>query len=185
MNELASLGTILLVALLAGHVVKFLRVPEVTGYILAGVLLGPTGAHLITHEALDSLEVFSEVALGLILFAIGAVFELGQFRRIGRQVATLTATESLLAALFVGGGALAIGQPLIIALLLGVIAMETAAASTLMVMRECNAQGPLTETLSALIALNNIFCLTGFLALVAGIDLQRQVAEQGLPRAVV
>ena len=185
MNELASLGTILLIALLAGHVVKFLRVPEVTGYILAGVLLGPTGAHLITYEALDSLEVFSEVALGLILFAIGAVFELGQFRRIGRRVATLTATESLLAALFVGGGALAVGQPLIIALLLGVIAMETAAASTLMVMRECNAEGPLTETLSALIALNNIFCLTGFLALVAGIDLQRQVAEQGLQWAVV
>jgi Kef-type K+ transport system membrane component KefB len=179
-NQLAALGTILLVALLAGHVVKFLRVPEVTGYILAGLLLGPAGANLITHEALDSLEVFSEVALGLILFAIGSVFELGRFQRIGSGVATLTAVESLLAAGFVGAGMLALGQPPIVALLLGVIAMETAAASTLMVMRECNAEGPLTETLSGLIALNNIFCLTGFLTLTAGLDLHRELVQQGL-----
>jgi len=180
MNELAALGVILLVALLAGHVVKLVRVPEVTGYILVGVLLGPAGISLITHEAVESLHVFSEVALGLILFSIGAVFELVRFRRVGRRVATLTALESLLAATFVTGGLLAAGQPLIVALLLGVIAMETAAASTLMVMRECNAAGPLTETLSGVIALNNIFCLTGFLVVAAGFDLSRQAAAQGL-----
>src|SRR5918992_744064 len=179
MNELASLGVILLLALLAGHVVKYLRVPEVTGYILAGVLLGPAGIALITHETLQSLQVFSEVALGLILFAIGSVFELERFQRLGRRLATLTAVESLLAAVFVTGGLLALGQPIIVALLLGVIAMETAAASTLMVMRECNADGPLTETLSGIIALNNIFCLTGFLVVTAGFDLFREVSQGG------
>jgi Kef-type K+ transport system membrane component KefB len=179
MNELASLGVILLLALLAGHVVKYLRVPEVTGYILAGVLLGPAGIALITHETLQSLQVFSEVALGLILFAIGSVFELERFQRLGRRLATLTAVESLLAAIFVTGGLLALGQPIIVALLLGVIAMETAAASTLMVMRECNADGPLTETLSGIIALNNIFCLTGFLVVTAGFDLFREVSQGG------
>lgn len=180
MNDLAALGVILLLALLAGHVVKFVRVPEVTGYILAGVLVGPAGISLISHESLESLQVFSEVALGLILFSIGAVFEVVRFRRVGRRVATLTALESLLAATFVFGGLLAVGQPLPVALLLGVIAMETAAASTLMVMRECNADGPLTETLSGVIGLNNIFCLTGFLVLAAGLDLHRQVAAEGL-----
>ncbi|HYF39523.1 MAG TPA: cation:proton antiporter [Gemmatimonadales bacterium] len=180
MNELAALGVILLLALLAGHVVKYFRVPEVTGYILAGVLLGPAGIALITHDALQSLQVFSEVALGLILFSIGAVFELVRFRRIGRRVATLTAVESLLAATFVTGGLLVAGQPLIVALLLGVIAMETAAASTLMVMRECNAEGPLAETLSGIIALNNIFCLTGFLIVAAGFDLHRETLQAGI-----
>jgi Kef-type K+ transport system membrane component KefB len=180
MNNLAALGLILLLALLAGHVVKFIRIPEVTGYILAGVALGPAGGNLISHEALNSLQVFSEVALGLILFAIGSAFELGRFRRIGRRVATLTIVESLLAAVLVAGGLLAAGQPLVIALLLGVIAMETAAASTLMVMRECNAEGPLTDTLSGVIALNNIFCLTGFLVLAAGLDLHRAVLQSGL-----
>ncbi len=185
MNDLAALGVILLLALLAGHVVKFLRVPEVTGYILAGVLVGPAGISLISHESLESLQVFSEVALGLILFSIGAVFEVVRFRRVGRKVATLTALESLLAAAFVTGGMLAAGQPLFVALLLGVIAMETAAASTLMVMRECNAAGPLTETLSGVIGLNNIFCLTGFLVVAAGFDLHRQVALEGLSWAAL
>lgn len=185
MNELASLGVILLLALLAGHVVKYLRVPEVTGYILAGVLLGPAGIALITHETLQSLQVFSEVALGLILFAIGSVFELERFQRLGRRLATLTAVESLLAAFFVTAGLLALGQPIIVALLLGVIAMETAAASTLMVMRECNADGPLTETLSGIIALNNIFCLTGFLIVTAGFDLFREVSQGGLALEVI
>jgi len=180
MNQLAALGLILLLALLAGHVVKFLRIPEVTGYLLAGVLLGPAGGNLITHEGLESLQVFSEVALGLILFAIGSVFEFARFRRIGRRVAGLTAVESLLAAFFVAGGLLAIGQPLIVALLLGVIAMETAAASTLMVMRECNAEGPLTDTLGGVIALNNIFCLTGFLVVAAGFDLYQESTRTGL-----
>jgi Kef-type K+ transport system membrane component KefB len=180
MNQLAALGLILLLALLAGHVVKFVRVPEVTGYILAGVLLGPAGGNLITHEALESLQIFSEVALGLILFAIGSVFEIRRFRRMGRRLAALTAVESLLVALFVAGGLLILGQPLVIALLLGAIAMETAAASTLMVMRECNAEGPLTDTLSGVIALNNIFCLTGFLAVAAGFDLYRDAALTGL-----
>jgi Kef-type K+ transport system membrane component KefB len=180
MNQLAALGLILLLALLAGHVVKFVRVPEVTGYILAGVLLGPAGGNLITHEALESLQIFSEVALGLILFAIGSVFEIRRFRRMGRRLAALTAVESLLFAIIVAGGLLILGQPLVIALLLGAIAMETAAASTLMVMRECNAEGPLTDTLSGVIALNNIFCLTGFLAVAAGFDLYRDAALTGL-----
>jgi Kef-type K+ transport system membrane component KefB len=180
MNELAALGVILLLALLAGHVAKYLRIPEVTGYILAGVLLGPAGLGLVSHDALESLRIFSEVALGLILFSIGAVFELVRFRRIGRRVATLTAVESLLAATFVAGGLLASGQSVIVALLLGVIAMETAAASTLMVMRECNAEGPLADTLSGIIALNNIFCLSGFLMVTAGFDLHQATAQAGL-----
>jgi Kef-type K+ transport system membrane component KefB len=179
-NELAALGAILLVALLAGHVVKFVRVPEVTGYLLAGVLLGPAGAGLVSHEVLESLQVFSEVALGLILFAIGAVFELSRFRRIGRGIAILTAAESLLTATLVTAGLLFAGQPLTVALLLGVIAMETAAASTLMVMRESNADGPLTESLGGVIALNNIFCLTGFLVLTTGLDLAREIATTGV-----
>lgn len=180
MNELAALGVILLVALLAGHVVKFLRVPEVTGYLLAGVLLGPAGAGLVSHEVLDSLEVFSEVALGLILFTMGSVFEASRFRRVGRSVALLTAAESLLTASLVTAGLLLAGQPLTVALLLGAIAVETAAASTLMVMRECNAEGPLTEALGGVVALNNIFCLTGFLVVAAGLDLTRQAAATGV-----
>ena len=162
MNELSSLGLILLLALMAGHLVKVIRVPEVTGYLLAGVALGPSALGWVSHENLTALEIFSEVALGLILFSIGSIFEFGLIRRIGRSVLLLTLIESMLACGTVIAVMLLGGQQWQVALLLGVIAMETAAASTLMVMRECNAKGPLTETLTGIIALNNIFCLIGF-----------------------
>ena len=75
MNELSSLGLILLFALAAGHLVKFLRIPEVTGYILAGVAVGPSGLGWVSSENLSTLEIFSEVALGLILFSIGSILD--------------------------------------------------------------------------------------------------------------
>ncbi|MDE3198117.1 MAG: cation:proton antiporter, partial [Acidobacteriota bacterium] len=71
MNDVGSLGVILLLALLAGHLVKWLRVPEVTGYLIAGVILGPSVLGWVGPENLSALHAFSEVALGLILFSIG------------------------------------------------------------------------------------------------------------------
>src|SRR3954466_12466105 len=129
MNELASLGLILLFALLVGHLVKFARVPEVTGYLVAGMIVGPSALGWVTHENLEALHIFSEVGLGLILFSIGAVFELGRVRAIGRRLVTLTLAESGLAAALVFVGMLIIGQPWPVALLLGAIAVETGAAS--------------------------------------------------------
>ena len=97
MSELFSLGLILLLALLAGHLVQVLRIPEVSGYILAGIALGPSVLGWVSYENLQALQVLSEVALGLILFSIGAVFELRLIRRIGKQILQLTVIESTLA----------------------------------------------------------------------------------------
>ncbi|MES1262332.1 MAG: cation:proton antiporter [Acidobacteriota bacterium] len=185
MNELASLGIILLFALLAGHLVKYVRVPEVTGYILAGVMVGPSALGWITHENLISLGVFSEVALGLILFSIGSVFERNRFRLIGRRAVLLTIAESLLTGILVTSGLAFAGQPWTVCLLLGAISMETAAASTLMVIRECNAKGELTEILTNVIALNNICCLICFSLAAALVDLSAgQTHGAGLAAAL-
>jgi Kef-type K+ transport system membrane component KefB len=174
MNELASVAVILLFALLAGHIVKFLRIPEVTGYIIAGVALGPSGLAWISSHNLQTLDVFSEVALGLILFSIGGVFEWSQMRSIGRRVVIITAVESLLAGSLVTLGMLAAGQPWQVSVLLGAVAIETAAASTLMVIRECNSEGPLTDTLTGIIAVNNVVCLIVFSIAASAIDLSLQ-----------
>jgi Kef-type K+ transport system membrane component KefB len=171
MNDLASLGLILLLALLAGHLVQFLRIPEVTGYILAGVMLGPSVLGWVSARNLAALEVLSEVALGLILFSIGSVFEIERFRQVGRPILFLTLAESLLAGGLVFAGMLALGQPWQVAALLGTIAMATAPASTLMVIRECGARGPLTNSLLGIIAVNNIVCLTMFSVVAALIEL--------------
>ena len=171
MDALTSLGLILLLALLAGHLVKTLRIPEVTGYILAGIALGPSLLGWVSAENLAALQVLSQVALGLILFSVGSVFEVSKFRRMGRQFVSLTLAESLLASVLVTGGLLALGQPWQVAFLLGAIAMATAPASTLMVIRECDSAGPVTENLLGLIAVNNLLCIAAYAIVAAMIDL--------------
>lgn len=171
MSELTSLGLILLFALLVGHVVKLARIPEVTGYLVAGMLVGPSLLGWVSHDNLQSLHVFSEVGLGLILFSIGGVFEFSRMRSIGSRVLLLACAESACAGVLVMLGMLAIGQPWHVALLLGAIAVETGAASTLMVIRESNAAGPFTETLTAVIGLNNILALVAFSLVAAALDL--------------
>ena len=170
MNELSSLGVILLLALLSGHLVKFLRIPEVTGYVLAGVAMGPSVMGWVSSENLAALQVLSEVALGLILFSIGSVFEFSRFARIGKRILYLTLAESLLAAVLVTFGMLLAGQPWQVSLLLGAVAVATAPASTLMVIRECNSKGPLSDTLLGIIAVNNIFCMAAYILVASLID---------------
>ena len=85
MNELSSLGLILMFALVAGHLTQAVRLPEVTGYILAGIALGPSALGWVSEENLQAIEVLSEVALGLILFSIGAVFERRMLVRAGSR----------------------------------------------------------------------------------------------------
>jgi len=171
MNELSSLGLILLLALLAGHLVKYLRIPEVSGYILAGVALGPSVLGWISHENLNTLSIFSEVTLGLILFSVGAVFEFSRLQKVGRQIFFLTLIESSLAAILVLTGSLMYGASWQVALLLGAISIETAVASTLMVLRESNASGPLSDTLLSVIATNNVLCLVVFSLFATAVEL--------------
>jgi Kef-type K+ transport system membrane component KefB len=180
MSELTSLGLILLFALLVGHAVKLARIPEVTGYLIAGMLVGPSLLGWVSHDNLQSLHVFSEVGLGLILFSIGGVFELSSMRRIGRRLLLVTCAESASAGLLVTVGMLLIGQPWQIALLLGAIAVETGAASTLMVIRENNAAGPFTETLTGVIGLNNILALVAFSVVAAVLDLSALASTGGM-----
>jgi len=171
MDELTSLGLILLLALLAGHLVRYVRVPEVTGYILAGIALGPSVLGWVSYENLAALQVLSEVALGLILFSVGSVFEFSLFGRMGRQILYLTLIESALAAVLVSVGMLVMGQSWQVAGLLGAVAIATAPASTLMVIREVDSRGPLTDSLLGIIAVNNLFCITAYSLVAASIDL--------------
>lgn len=182
MSDLASLGLVLLCALLAGHLVKFVRLPEVTGYIVMGALLGPSALGWIGKDNVEQLAVFSEVALGLILFSIGSNFEIGKFRTIGPRILRLAAVDALVVANSVALMMRLAGLSWSEALLLGIIATETAAASTLMVMRECNADGPLSETLLSFLAINNVFCLILFATAMGLLQIR---SDSGIADAIV
>jgi Kef-type K+ transport system membrane component KefB len=161
-NQLASVGLILLISLLAGHLVKFARIPEVTGYILAGLVLGPSMLGWIRQDNIQALEILSDVALGLIMFSIGSIFKFDRFRRISRDVFLITAVDAALVVVAVGGIMLLFHQGWRVSMLLGIIAVESAAASTLMVIREYDSAGPLTDTITGVLAVNNVLCLALF-----------------------
>lgn len=102
-NALFAVALILLLALLAGRLAKLIHIPEVTGYLVAGLALGPSGVNLISEQTLTALNFLSEIAIGLILFSIGSVFEFSNLQRVGTRVISLVAFEAL------GAGVLVIG----------------------------------------------------------------------------
>ena len=169
MNEILSVGLILMAALTAGHFAQLVRVPEVTGYLLVGIVIGPAALDLITHDNLTTLGFLSDVALGLILFNIGSIFEVSNFKAVGSGVVRVTLWEATLAFVLVAAALIVCGVAWPIALLLGVVAMETAPATTLMVLNEYDAQGPMTSRLLALVALNNTYVLVMFGIIVAAL----------------
>jgi Kef-type K+ transport system membrane component KefB len=171
MNEILSVGLILMAALLAGHLAQLARVPEVTGYLLVGVLIGPSALDLVSYENITTLGFLSDVALGLILFNIGSIFEASNFRQVGPGVVRVTLWEATLAFALVCLVLVLSGMALPLALLLGVVAMETAPATTLMVLNEYDAEGPMTNRLLALVALNNMYVLVMFGVVTAGLTL--------------
>lgn len=171
MNELSSLGLILFMALLTGRVARALRLPEVTGYILAGVALSPSALGWISNANLQTLHVMSQVALGMILFSIGSALDLTHFRGMGRSIVLLSIVEAALTGTVVGAVMLALGLDWRVALILGCISMSTAPAATMMVVREQNASGPLTDAIVSVVAVNKVVVLAAFSLVAAAVTL--------------
>ena len=84
LNTLLYLAIMIAGGMLCGRLVKFIRLPNVTGYLIAGLLLGPSVFKVIPAESIESFGIISEVALGLIAFSIGNEFKISYFKRVGR-----------------------------------------------------------------------------------------------------
>lgn len=170
-----SLGALLAVALLAGGLAGYIRVPKVTAYLLVGVLLGPAIMHWIEHEDVDPFEPLTKLAIALVLFTLGCHFPLARVRRIFRRTLRLSLGEMGCTFLLVTVGMILVGQifgsPVTwqAALLLGALALATAPATTILVLKEAESEGPVTEYTNALVALNNLVAIILFELLFLGI----------------
>jgi Kef-type K+ transport system membrane component KefB len=162
-DEILGLGLAILMGLLAGKLAYRLKVPRVTGYLLMGLIIGPHFTGLIPEQVVQNLDVINDIALGLILFAIGNEFEWSHLKRIGiRNLFYLAAFETVGVMILVSGGFLLLGYDLVLSLLIGTIAVATAPAATLLVVREYHSTGPLTDRLLALVAVNNLLAMGMF-----------------------
>ena len=155
-------GIALASALIGGIVAGSVRLPKVTAYLLTGLLLGPQVFGVIRQEEIHYLDVFNKLAMALVLFNIGCHFAVRSFRRILHKTLGLSAGELLATFGIVSGGLLLLGQPWQLALMLGVLALATAPATTVLVLKENRAEGPVTEYSTMMVVLNNLITLFAF-----------------------
>ncbi len=176
MNTLLSVSVALLVGLLMTRLFKPLKLPSVTAYLIAGVLVGPyvlgqlnlNGIGFASHGEVSSLALISEVALGFIAFSIGNEFRLSELKKTGKQALVIGIVQAITATLLVDIALYCVhlAMPDVLSvpqlITLGAIATATAPAATLMVVRQYKAHGPLTKLLLPIVALDDAVGLIVF-----------------------
>ena len=155
MNTLLALAVAIGVGLLLTRFINLIKLPHVTAYLIAGLIVGPYGFNVLSTEMNASLAILSDVALGFIAYSIGAEFKLSYLKEIGLKPMVITAFEGCTASVFVFLTLLALGQPMPLCLALGAIAAATAPAATLMVVRQYRAHGPVTKMLLPVVAMDD------------------------------
>ena len=169
LNVLANLGIMVLSGIFMGRLMKHLRLPNVTGYLIAGLLLGPyflpalgIPFSVLSESFINNMTIIPEAALGFIAFSIGNEFKRSYFRQVGTAPVIIACLESLFAVVFVAGMMILTGYSVPFSLVLGSIAAATAPASTIMVINQYRARGPVTKTLLSVVALDDAIALVLF-----------------------
>jgi len=159
-NPLLALAIVLIIGAMGGHLASRARLPGITGYILAGVLLGGGGLNLLGSHAAVRLQPLTEFALGLMAVTIGAHLNLRRLRNAGKRLAYLLIAESIVTPVLVFGGIVLFtdtAPP--IAALFATLAISTAPATIVALVKESRSKGVFTKTLVAAVALNNVTCI--------------------------
>ncbi len=176
MQILLTLSVAIFAGLMLSRLAKKVKLPAVTAYLVAGVLIGPyvlgalgiKGLGFVDHADVKSYSLLSDIALGFIAFAIGNEFRLAQLKKIGKQATVIGVFQAVFTTILVD--AVLIGLhfiipdkfPLEAAIVLGAVAAATAPAATLMVVRQYKAKGPVTDVLLPVVALDDAVGLVLF-----------------------
>lgn len=170
MTPILSIVVALVAGLFSTRLVKLLHLPNVTGYLIVGLLIGPSCFNILTEDTINSFTIIIDLALGFIAFSIGGEFKISSLKKLGKSVFVITFAQSFASLLLVIIGIVLLSlctktynnEDLALALVLGAIATATAPAATLMVVRQYKARGPVTDTLLPVVALDDAFGLMFF-----------------------
>ena len=177
MTAILNLAVALLAGLLMTRIFSRWHLPDVTAFLVTGVLIGPfvlgrlgiPGLGFASYDQVEALSMISDVAMGFIAFSIGNEFRLSQLRQTGKQATVIGIFQALTATLmvdlmliglhfFILGDSISVAD----AIVLGAIATATAPAATLMVVRQYKAKGELTDLLLPIVALDDAVGLIVF-----------------------
>ena len=176
MEYLLAIGVAMFAGLFLSRLTSKFNLPDVTSYLVAGVLVGPlclgllgiAGLGFKSFEFVEEMVLLNDVALGFIAFSIGSEFRISALRKTGRQATVIAIIQALTAAVLVDGALLILHLflgdklPISTCILLGAIATATAPAATLMVVNQYKARGALTDMLLPVVALDDAVGLIVF-----------------------
>ena len=158
--------------LIAGYVMsrltKKLKLPNVTGYIIAGILIGPYCINIIPAKVVEGMSFLADIALAFIAFSTGEFFKMSTLKKNGGKNIVITVFEALLASIVVFLVMyFALGLSLPFSIVLGALAAATAPASTMMTIRQTNSKGDFVDTLLQVVALDDVVGLVAFSVAIA------------------
>ena len=159
MNILFLIGVTLFLGAWSSKLVSRFKIPQVTGYLIVGVFLGQAGLKIWTPALIESFSPFVQMALGLIGFMIGSELKLDLFKHRGRSIYAILVFEGIMAFFVVGALVTLVTHEIYLGLLFGALAAATAPAATVDVLWEYKTRGPLTSTLLAIVALDDVLGL--------------------------
>ena len=158
-----SVALILFSGFAMTRITKRLRLPNVTAYIVAGILIGPYCLKLVPVRIIQGMDFISDIALAFIAFSTGEFFRFDVLKRNGMKVVVITVLEALMASIAVfilTYFVLRLNLPF--AVVLSALASATAPASTLMTIRQTGSHGDFVDTLLQVVALDDVVCLVAF-----------------------
>lgn len=160
---LLVLSVILFAGFIMTRLTNTLNLPKVSGYIMAGILIGPCGLDLIPKDLIGHMAFVSDLALAFIAFGVGKFFKKEVIRQTGARIIVITLCEALLAGFLVTVFSMVFFHlDLDFALILGAIATATAPASTMMTINQYKAKGEFVNVLLQIVALDDVVCLMAF-----------------------
>ena len=161
-HAILSVGILLLVGYFLGKLFETIRLPAITGYILAGLVLGNSVTGIINAHMGTSLSSITEIALGFIALTIGGEFSIAKIKQTGLPILVLTLFEAIFAYIFVTSFLILFGVTTPIAFLLGAISAATAPAATVVIIRELRARGKFVDYLYGVVAFDDAVCVILF-----------------------
>ena len=156
-SVIISVALILFSGFLMTRITKLLRLPNVTAYIVAGILIGPYCLDLVPQRIIDGTDFLSDIALAFIAFSTGEFFKLSVLKKSGMRVVWITLFEAVLASVFVFILTyFVLRLELAFSIVLAALASATAPASTMMTIRQTGAKGDFVDTLLQVVALDDV-----------------------------
>ena len=148
--------------MVSGRLARLIKVPRVAGYLVGGLLVGPQILGFVGEGTVNTLEPLTQFALALIMFYIGTNFKFNRLKRQGKWLLPLIGADLIGTFLLVFLMILVSGGGITFAVLLGILALATAPAATMLVLKEFDAQGEVTDSLVTMVGVNNTVCIVLF-----------------------